>query len=211
MAAERANAMSPDADARSVRKGDIPDTLRRRYLTDTRGGPGVGFFTDTTVTVAAFRDHGRRLTATHTHPQVVRDLIAVAKHRDWTVVKVQGAPEFRREVWLSGSLAGLEVRGYRATERDLQDLGRRKERQSERSAHLPGSLDVSAAADRKAQEAPGVQARLKIVEAVVRGRIVEPADQARILSAARERLASWLERGARFPTPVRAPGHDRTR
>jgi len=154
MAVEPANVVTPDADARSVRKGDIPDALRRRYLTDTRGGPGIGYFVDTTVTVAAFRDHGRRLTATRTQPQVVRDLIAIAKHRDWTTVRVQGAPEFRRDVWLSGTLAGLEVRGYRPTERDLQDLARRKERQSSRSGHRQGH-DQPTRGDRQMPDAAG--------------------------------------------------------
>ena len=197
MAVEPANVVTSAAEARSVRKGDIPDNLRRRYLTDTHGGPGIGFFVDTTVTIAAFRDHGHRLTATRTQPQVVRDLIAIARHRDWKVVRVQGAPEFRRDIWLSGNLAGLEVRGYRPTQRDQQDLTRRKERQVERSAHRQG-YDEPTPGDRKMQNTPDVQARLKVVEAVVRSRIVEPADQLRVMSKARERITQWLERGARL-------------
>jgi hypothetical protein len=215
MAVEPANVVTPDADARSVRKGDIPDALRRRYLTDTRGGPGIGYFVDTTVTVAAFRDHGRRLTATRTQPQVVRDLIAIARHRDWKVVRVQGAPEFRREIWLSGNLAGIEVRGYRPTERDQQDLARRMERQSSRLAQRQG-YDEPTRGDRKMPDTAGVQARLNVVEAVVRNRIVEPADQARVLTRARDQIAGWLERGARLNdvrdvNSPKAYRHDRSR
>jgi hypothetical protein len=215
MAVEPANVVTPDADARSVRKGDIPESLRRRYLTDTRGGPGIGYFVDTTVTVAAFRDHGHRLTATRSQPQVVRDLIAIARHRDWKVVRVQGAPEFRRDVWLSGSLAGLEVRGYRPNERDLQDLASRRERQTSRSPHRQGR-DVPPRTERQSPDAAGVQARLKVVEAVVSSRIIVPAERARVLTRARDRIAGWLERGARFDdikdvNLSKAHRHDRTR
>jgi hypothetical protein len=45
---------------------------------------------------------------------------------------------------------------------------------------------------------PGPQSRLKIVETVVRARVTNPDAQARILTAARERLANWLDRGAHF-------------
>jgi hypothetical protein len=46
---------------------------------------------------------------------------------------------------------------------------------------------------------------------VVRNRIVEPGDQERILNSARQRLAAWLERGARFEParPPRAKDRDR--
>ncbi|MBU1376159.1 MAG: hypothetical protein KKE02_23970 [Alphaproteobacteria bacterium] len=210
MAAEPANVVTPDADARSIRKGDIPDALRRRYLTDTRGGAGIGYFVDTTVTVAAFRDHGRRLTATRTQPQVVRDLVAIARHRDWKVVRVQGAPEFRRDIWISGSLAGLEVRGYRPTQRDLQDLARRKDRHSSASParHVhDGRIDH----ERMGPDGAAVQANLKVVEAVVRNRIVEPAEQARVMAKARERIAGWLDRGAHPNAPRFGPSDHQQR
>lgn len=46
-------------------------------------------------------------------------------------------------------------------------------------------------------ELRGAQSRLNTVEAVVRARVVDRPAQDRILSAARERLARWLEQGVR--------------
>lgn len=198
MPAEPANRLTPESQARSTRKGDIPDQLRRRYLTDPSGGPGIGFFVDTTVTVAAFRDHGHRLSAFRTEPQVVRDLVAIALHRGWATVRVQGAPDFCREAWRAARLAGLEVRGHKPTARDLEDLARRQERRTDRSPQPPHVSDQRSRRSREAPDGTGAQTRLEIVEAVVRNRIVEPAEQARILAAARGRIADWLERGARF-------------
>ena len=42
------------------------------------------------------------------------------------------------------------------------------------------------------------RANMRIIETVVRARVSDPPAQDRILSAARERLASWLEKGARL-------------
>jgi len=39
---------------------------------------------------------------------------------------------------------------------------------------------------------------LTVVEAVVRSRVPERPAQEKILASARERIASWLERGGRF-------------
>jgi hypothetical protein len=50
---------------------------------------------------------------------------------------------------------------------------------------------------------------MKVVETVVRSRVVEPAEQFRILAVARQRLAGWLERGA--TVEVAAPRRDRAR
>src|SRR3546814_9505043 len=56
--------------------------------------------------------------------EVVRDLVAIARHRGWSHVHVTGSETFRRAAWLEASRQGLEVRGYRPSERDLQELDR---------------------------------------------------------------------------------------
>ena len=191
--AEDLNIVAPESDRRASTPGDVPEKLRRRYLTEARGGPGLGFYADARAEAAAFRDQGRRLTTDRNDPHVVRDLVAIAQHRGWNAISVRGHSEFRREVWLRAQAAGLEVRGYRPTERDRQQFDRG------RSRAPPGD-----------HPSPDAQTRLQIVESVVKARIVEPAEQQRILAAARSRLAHWLERGASFG-PVRATQRDRLR
>jgi len=189
--AEDLNIVAPEGERRNTTAGDVPGPLRRRYLTEPRGGPGLGFYTDARTQAAAFRDQGGRLTTDRNDPHVIRDLVAIAGHRGWTTISVRGHSEFRREVWLRAQAAGLEVRGYRPTARDRQQADRG-----------PGRPPPGADLPRDAES------RLKVVEAVVRARVVEPAEQSRILAAARTRLAQWLERGA--PTD-RSPGRDRGR
>jgi len=191
--AEDLNIVAPEGDRRANTPGDVPEPLRRRYLTEARSGPGLGFYSDVRAEAAAFRDQGRRLTTDRNDPHIVRDLVAIAQHRGWSTISVRGHSEFRREVWLQARAAGLEVRGYRPTERDRQQAERSRER-------LPANTPTASDA----------QARLRIVESVVRARVVEPSEQARILSAARSRLAQWLDRGATFGR-ARAQERDRSR
>jgi hypothetical protein len=202
MADSQLNLVDAAVASPSATRGDVPERLRRRYLTDERNGPGLGFYVDASIPTPAFRDQGDRLSTDRNDPNVIRDLVAIAQHRGWSIISVRGQTAFRRETWLTARSAGVEVRGYRPTERDLQELARRTERTrngpTSRNPEPRHSPDLTT---------PGASARLKIVEAVVRDRIVEPAVQARILTTARTRIADWLERGARFdePGPRRGP------
>lgn len=180
---------------RSTNKGDVPSPLLRRYYLDERGGPGLGFYADAQIKTATFRDLGARLVTPRSDPNAIRDMAAVAQHRGWTVVVVHGEADFRREAWLTASALGLEVRGYQPTERDRQELERRQAalaRQAARAEARPGREDR----DAKANAAAG-RTNMRIVEAVVRSRVGDRAAQDRILSAARDRLASLLEQGVR--------------
>lgn len=197
MASSALNRLDPDPAETPIlpsMPGDLPERLRRRYLSEDRGA-ALAYFRDSTGTTEAFRDQGRRLSATRNDPAVIGDLVAIAAHRGWRAVQVRGTTEFRREAWRAARLAGLEVSGYNPTPRDLQDLERRvqRSRRSDRST------------------SPSAQQRLGVVEAVVRNRIVEPAEQARILAAARQRLAAWLERRSTPAQSERRPRGPRER
>ncbi|MEO8112921.1 MAG: LPD7 domain-containing protein, partial [Phenylobacterium sp.] len=191
----------------------VPERVQRRYFTEERGGGGLAFYVDATVTAAAFRDHGDRLRATRNDPNVIRDVVAIAAHRGWTIVTVQGEARFRREAWLAGRVAGLEVRGYRATERDVQELGRRMAAR-DRLSRDDRPPSGAAAREPTVQDRAGAHSRLRLVDAVVRARVADADEQGRILAAARARISGWLERGARFdeaPARARSVARDRSR
>jgi len=193
------NTLTVASGGRSVTRGDVPENLRRRYYLDERAGPGLAFYVDATVKTPAFRDRGRQLVASRTDPNAIRDMMAIARHRGWTAVTARGGADFRREAWLAGRAAGLDVRGYRPTERDLQALGRKTGARD----RLSGEADADRRRDRELDA--GARSRLAVVEAVVRGRLTDRDAQDRIVARARLRLADWLERGARFDlVPMRA-------
>ena len=105
-----ANSLAPGVRNRSTAEGDVPETLRRRYYVDGRGGAGLGFYADATVKAPAFRDAGRQLVAARNDPNAIRDMTAIARHRGWTIVVAKGEVGFRREAWLAGRAVGLEAR-----------------------------------------------------------------------------------------------------
>lgn len=207
------NTVRSDGTARSLQIGDVPDALRRRFLTESgRLRGGLAYYVDATTLVPSFRDRGRELLATRSDPSTIRDLIEIAHHRGWSHVRIQGAPGFRREAWLAGRAAGLEVDGYAPSERDAQALLRRLE-----ARVRPEDREATAAAPARRRSRPDdvlrPSQRLRIAEAVVRDRISDPSAQARILAAARTRLAQVLERSegpARTP-PRRAETVERQR
>jgi hypothetical protein len=219
------NDLTSAGHTRSGTRGDVPDAIRRRYFTDERGGPGLGFYVDATVTRAAFRDRGDRLSVERADPNAIRDVAEIAKHRGWLIVTAQGSAEFRREVWLAGRQLGLEVRGYQPTERDLQELERRRQRRLQgeirREMQLEWQDDRRSRARNLRQSMRAHRqderggAEMRVVEAVVRARVQDPDGQHRIMDAARTRIADWLERGARFeagrPERVSAPERQRAR
>jgi hypothetical protein len=198
------NRMAPSGRTRSLTLGDVPDSVRRRYYVDGRGILGLAFYVDATIKTPAFHDRGVRLTTARSDPNAIRHMTEIALHRGWTVVLVRGDPEFRREAWLAGRLNSLEVHGYKPTVRDLEALQRRLAAQRPREETR--SREPSPPSRTLDPTQPGLKGRLNVVETVVRGRVRDPQEQDRILTAARARIASWLERGATFPE---APARDR--
>src|SRR3546814_6422596 len=95
--------------------------LKRYFSTTSKWSGEPAYFTSAQAKEPAFRDQGRRLITSSESDEVVRDLVAIARHRGWSHVHVTGSETFRRAAWLEASSPGFEVRGYRASERDLQE------------------------------------------------------------------------------------------
>ncbi len=106
----------------------LPQSVRDRFI-EVRHRH---YFADGT---RAFRDHGRRLTTLSENTEVIASLIDIAKVRGWDEITVRGTEAFRREAWREGLKAGLEVRGYRASEPEraarVRAMARREGRQME--------------------------------------------------------------------------------
>jgi len=197
------NRLAPDGGAaprpRSLDKGDVPPALLDRYLVERdRQGRAERFFRDHRTREPMFHDRGRSLVAGQSYPDTVADMLKIARHRGWSAIRVTGDEGFRREVWVQAQALGLEVRGHRPSQRDRQ-AG---------SPHDP-------AHERPEGSDPGVgprtvEARLKLVAAVVRTLVVDPEAQARLIERAWARAAPHLARPRSHPDHP-GPLVDRTR
>lgn len=76
----------------------------------------------------AFKDKGDRMVSGSNDDRVARAMATMAEAKGWKTIKVSGHPEFARAVWMEASLRGLEVRGYKPTEQDTEQLETRRDR-----------------------------------------------------------------------------------
>jgi hypothetical protein len=95
----------------------VPQSVRDRFVQD-----GHRFYFPDGH--AAFRDLGRRLVTSSENTQVVRSLIEIAEARGWSELTVTGSERFREEAWRQARLAGLNVRGFRASDEQQAQLVR---------------------------------------------------------------------------------------
>ncbi|WP_320201747.1 LPD7 domain-containing protein (plasmid) [Agrobacterium sp. rho-13.3] len=106
----------------------------------------------------AFRDAGDSLKTATNDDRVAKAMVTMADAKGWKTISVSGHPDFRREAWLEASLRGMEVKGYKPQQQDLQDLATMRERQERNVvAAVPERVQADRGADKavqRPQEAP---------------------------------------------------------
>ena len=115
-AATAAQGGAPSGQAAS-NEAAVPEPIRQRFVQVGR----KYHFPDGT---RAFTDRGSRLTTASENTEVIRSLVMIAQARGWSDVTVSGTERFRKEAWFTAKLAGLTVRGYRATQFEQERLAR---------------------------------------------------------------------------------------
>ncbi|WP_010218647.1 DUF5710 domain-containing protein [Sphingomonas sp. PAMC 26621] len=130
----------------SLEPGDVPDEIARRYFVQKSKWSGEpGFYESSTAKDPAFRDQGGKLVAHTDSPATARDLVAVAQHRGWGEIQVTGTDAFKREIWLQAMQQDIGVKGYKPTERDLQELNRLREANADRQNNSVAPIERSGA------------------------------------------------------------------
>lgn len=222
--------------APSVEAGDLPEAVRKRYYADKAKWSGdPAYFTSAEMKDPAFRDQGRRLMTATESQEVVKDLVAIAQHRGWDKIHVTGTEAFRRSVWLEAGQKGLDVRGYKPNDRDLQELDRlrgdaskntiapmiaRDAAESRTSAPVGRSGEPPAPASTSGRQ-PGeradgrslpndraVDSQMRVMEAVIRRTLFDnPEAVTRVMTVARAQLDAHVAAGRTIqPAVVRDTG-----
>ncbi|GJH06962.1 LPD7 domain-containing protein [Paraburkholderia terrae] len=120
------SAPRPTGDALTGREGHAavrapldqpPERVRKRYLR-----AGNQYFLKNAPYPLAFEDIGPYLVTEHNRPDVVESMVDMAAAKSWRRIRVSGHEAFRGEVWLQGSLLGIEVSGYEPEAADLARL-----------------------------------------------------------------------------------------
>ena len=125
----------PDRTADERRDAtSLPDEITKRYYCrkDHLGEEHV--YADSKASREIFQASENRLRTKVDDPQCVKMMLDTAAHRGWSSITAKGSDEFRRETWLEGQARGIEVKGYRPNELDLQELKKREQ------AHLRNEI-----------------------------------------------------------------------
>lgn len=150
----------------------------------------------------AFTESTFRLATDTNSPSVARSMVDLAQARNWRGVRVSGAEDFRRMVWLEASVRGVKAVGYEPNVADLEILKREREaRQVNRIEPAPEARTGSDATtgEKSSARGGGRKAVVAAIEAVLIAKQVPEAKRQAVLAAAAEQLAAQQNRGERVP------------
>lgn len=99
-------------------RNSIPDEVKAKYTqVDNK------FYFKGSTEKMAFNDKGQKLeTKLNSDNGVTESLIAIAKNRGWSEIKVNGSEEFRKDVWKKASEQGIAVKGYNPSKKEIAEL-----------------------------------------------------------------------------------------
>jgi putative DNA primase/helicase len=118
---ERAESVPPGTLGRKAREDRaefvVPETVRKRFIQAENR-----YYFRHDDNKLAFEDHGHKIATAHDDPAVALSMIQMAEAKGWQSINLRGTEEFKREAWLQASLKGMDVRGYKPRDVDVQKL-----------------------------------------------------------------------------------------
>ncbi|MEH0164814.1 LPD7 domain-containing protein [Paucibacter sp. JuS9] len=139
----------------------------------------------------AFTESTFRLATDTNSPSVARSMVDLAQARDWKGLRVSGAEDFRRMVWLESTLRGVKAVGYEPNLADMEVLKREREaRQTNRiePARDAGTANATTANEKSSVRGGGRKAMIAAIDAVLIAKKVPEAKRQAVLTAASEQL-----------------------
>lgn len=116
----------------------LPDTILLAYKVLD------GKYHDKDSNALRFEDHGKRLSTPVEDRAVIKDMIAVAAAKNWGQLELKGTGTFKHLAWLEAESRGIQTKGYKPNERDLEQLAQLK---LERGVQAPAATEKDKAAE----------------------------------------------------------------
>lgn len=131
----------------------LPDSVRGEYTVKD------GKFHDRDTQSLRFEDHGKKLSTPVEDRKVIADMVEVAKAKNWGTLELKGTDTFKQIAWIEASARGMETKGYKPNERDLEELAKVKQErgipEKPVSVSGPGKVNEIVLSDRApSKEAP---------------------------------------------------------
>ena len=99
----------------------VPESVTKNFVQD-----GKKFYFKGTEDKLAFQDNGTKLKTKVDGDLVADSMIAIAKNRGWSEIKVTGTESFKKDIWAKATEQGIAVKGYTPTkveQAEMKDKG----------------------------------------------------------------------------------------
>lgn len=160
----------------------------------------------------AFTESNLRLTTDTNSPSVARSMVDLAQARGWTGLRVSGAEDFRRAVWVEATIRGVKTVGYEPNLGDLSLLRREREaRQINRIEPTPEASPEAArpeahtsqaspaappsASEKSSTRGGSRKTVIAAIDAILLEKKVPEAKRLAVLAAAEKQLAQMARQG----------------
>jgi hypothetical protein len=99
----------------------LPDSVKGEYTVRD------GKFHDRDSSALRFEDHGKKLTTPVEDRKVIAHMVEVASAKNWGALELKGTDNFKQIAWIEAQARGIETKGYKPNERDLEELAKIKQ------------------------------------------------------------------------------------
>lgn len=116
-----AQSIELDRQKKNSEPKPIPEIINKRFVSQGDTDKATYFYKDK-PDVEAFKDQGKKLSTKSDAQMIAQSMVAIAQSKNWESMKVNGTDKFKRSVWMEGNLNGIEVKGYKPSKQDLDQL-----------------------------------------------------------------------------------------
>lgn len=99
----------------------LPDSVKGEYTVKD------GKFHDRYSSALRFEDHGKKLSTPVEDRKVIAHMVDVASAKNWGTLELRGTDNFKQMAWIEAQARGMETKGYKPNERDLEELAKVKQ------------------------------------------------------------------------------------
>lgn len=200
------NALSKGKTAARAPLDQPPERVRKRYLRT-----GNQYFLKDAPYQLAFEDLGPYLVTEHNRPDVVESMVDIASAKSWTRIRVSGHEAFRNEVWLQGTLLGIEVSGYEPKAADLARLADARQARPKNRMEVDTSMPLDGTHSRRDDDSTLAKASTSPVETNAAGSMARPVparseDQPRAYGAEPQSVSDEPETPRQYAGELREHG-----
>lgn len=182
---------------------ELPERLLAAYTVKD------GKFHDPDSNALRFEDHGKKLSTPVEDRKVIGHMIEVAAAKNWHQLELKGTETFKQIAWLEAQARGIETKGYKPNERDLEQLDKLRQERGSNEKQLSGPTTLGAKLAQEPNEiiaiaprtlSPDEKMRLDVATKVMEKSLAKVPENIRADAIAK--MVRAVEKGdLKLPTP----------